>query len=128
LIYQHEIESFTSQCQFIQPYSEQATETFPHHWEAIILTSQPQVTIMDSAEEFLPKSFYQEESKADRDIRWYNSCYSVGTPAVEDIDMEGIEELEANEEEDNEDLDESHENISQHDQILNLILDIDQFN
>jgi uncharacterized protein YgfB (UPF0149 family) len=41
------------------------------------------------------------------------------------IDMEGIEELEANEEEDNEDLDESHENISQHDQILNLILDIE---
>ena len=59
-----------------------------------------------------------------RDIRWYNSCYSVGTPEVEDIDIEGIEELEVNEEEDNEDLDESHENKSQHDQILNLILDI----
>ena len=29
--YKH-FESFTSQCQFIQPHSEQATETFPHHW------------------------------------------------------------------------------------------------
>ncbi len=39
---------------------------------------------------------------------------------LEDIDMEGIEELE-----ENEDLDKSHEYLSQHDQFLNLILDIE---
>ena len=69
----------------VQPYAEPATETFPHHWEAILLSSQALDT---EPEVFLPKSFYKNETPEDKLKRWELVLSTVGLILDDDDQME----------------------------------------
>jgi hypothetical protein len=113
--------------EFLQPYAEPATETFPHHWEAILLSSQALDT---GPEEFLPKSFYKNETPEDKLKRWTLVLSTVGLILDGDDDefMELDEEFEEEIDEDeavdeDEAIDEA--SLSNEDNVLNLLLDLE---